>query len=84
MVESAAPHQKPRLSRLVQGSSHRLNAMRTPSTNILGISAFYHDSAARLVDGDIVAAAQEERFTERSTTLAFPSDAVDYCLKKRV
>jgi carbamoyltransferase len=50
--------------------------------NILGISAFYHDSAAALVrDGDIVAAAQEERFTRKKHDNRFPSDAVDYCLK---
>ena len=49
--------------------------------NILGISAFYHDSAAALVrDGDIVAAAQEERFTRRKHDLNFPLHAVDYCL----
>ena len=48
---------------------------------ILGISAFYHDSAAALVeDGDIVAAAQEERFHARSTTPRFPVHAVRYCL----
>ena len=49
--------------------------------NILGISAFYHDSAAALVrDGDIVAAAQEERFTRKKHDHQFPSNAVDYCL----
>ena len=43
------------------------------STCILGISAFYHDSAACLVrDGEIVAAAQEERFTRSNTILVFP------------
>jgi carbamoyltransferase len=48
---------------------------------ILGISAFYHDSAAALViDGDIVAAAQEERFTRRKHDPDFPSRAIDYCL----
>jgi carbamoyltransferase len=51
---------------------------------ILGISAFYHDSAAALVvDGDIVAAAQEERFTRRKHDPAFPSHAVQYCLRER-
>ena len=51
--------------------------------NILGISAFYHDSAACLVqDGDIVAAAQEERFTRRKHDYNFPKHAVDYCLKE--
>src|SRR4051794_18422146 len=50
-------------------------------TNILGISAFYHDSAACLVrDGVIVAAAQEERFTRKKHDPAFPREAVKYCL----
>src|SRR4029079_19642162 len=50
-------------------------------TAILGISAFYHDSAAALiVDGAIVAAAQEERFTRQKYDAAFPSNAVEYCL----
>jgi carbamoyltransferase len=50
-------------------------------TSILGISAFYHDSAAALVvDGRIVAAAQEERFTRKKHDPGFPSQAVDYCL----
>ena len=50
-------------------------------TAILGISAFYHDSAAALVvDGDIVAAAQEERFTRRKHDPDFPANAVAYCL----
>lgn len=50
--------------------------------NILGISAFYHDSAAALVrDGEIIAAAQEERFTRKKHDPGFPHRAVDYCLK---
>jgi carbamoyltransferase len=50
-------------------------------TAILGISAFYHDSAAALlVDGQIVAAAQEERFTRNKHDYRFPSSAVAYCL----
>jgi carbamoyltransferase len=50
-------------------------------TAILGISAFYHDSAAALVvDGRIVAAAQEERFTRRKHDEGFPQHAIDYCL----
>ena len=49
--------------------------------NILGISAYYHDSAACLVqDGVIVAAAQEERFTRKKHDAGFPKHAVDYCL----
>src|SRR3990172_5862377 len=50
--------------------------------DILGISAFYHDSAACLVrDGGIVAAAQEERFTRKKHDFSFPKNAIDYCLK---
>ncbi len=50
--------------------------------NILGISAFYHDSAACLVqDGKIVAAAQEERFTRKKHDAGFPHNAVEFCLK---
>jgi len=49
--------------------------------NILGISAFYHDSAACLVqDGRIVAAAQEERFTRKKHDFSFPINAINYCL----
>jgi carbamoyltransferase len=52
-------------------------------TRILGISAYYHDSAACLVeDGRIVAAAQEERFTRKKHDAVFPSRAVDYCLRE--
>jgi carbamoyltransferase len=48
---------------------------------ILGLSAFYHDSAAALVeDGRIVAAAQEERFTRKKHDSGFPHRAIDYCL----
>ena len=51
--------------------------------NILGISAFYHDSAACLVqDGKIVAAAQEERFSRKKHDHRFPSSAIEYCLKE--
>lgn len=50
-------------------------------TAILGISAYYHDSAAALVvDGQIVAAAQEERFTRKKHDHRFPTEAIDYCL----
>ena len=53
----------------------------TPSY-VLGISAFYHDSAACLLaDGDIVAAAQEERFTRKKGDADFPHQAVAYCLR---
>ena len=51
-------------------------------TAILGISAFYHDSAAALVvDGQIVAAAQEERFTRKKHDYDFPIHAIEYCLE---
>jgi len=51
--------------------------------NILGISAFYHDSAACLVrDGEIVAAAQEERFTRKKHDFNFPFNAIRYCLQE--
>ncbi|MBE9035772.1 carbamoyltransferase family protein [aff. Roholtiella sp. LEGE 12411] len=50
---------------------------------ILGISAYYHDSAAALVvDGDIVAAAQEERFSRKKHDARFPKSAIAYCLKQ--
>ncbi|MEN6318458.1 MAG: carbamoyltransferase [Syntrophaceae bacterium] len=50
---------------------------------ILGISAYYHDSAAALlIDGEIIAAAQEERFTREKHTSAFPFQAVKYCLQQ--
>ena len=53
------------------------------ATHILGISAFYHDSAACLVrDGEIVAAAQEERFTRVKHDPDFPAHAVSYCLRE--
>jgi carbamoyltransferase len=49
---------------------------------ILGISAFYHDSAACLLrDGEIVAAAQEERFTRKKGDASFPERAIEYCLR---
>jgi len=51
--------------------------------HILGISAYYHDSAAALItDGEIVAAAQEERFTRKKHDHNFPSHAVNYCLQE--
>lgn len=52
-------------------------------TAILGISAFFHDSAAALVvDGKIVAAAQEERFTRKKHDESFPLQAIEYCLRE--
>ena len=52
-------------------------------TDILGISAFYHDSAACLVrDGMILAAVQEERFTRKKQDAGFPGNAIRYCLRE--
>jgi carbamoyltransferase len=57
--------------------------MMANGTNILGVSAYYHDSAACLVrDGEIVAAAQEERFTRKKHDAGFPRNAVEYCLRE--
>jgi carbamoyltransferase len=54
----------------------------SPPNNILGISAFYHDSAACLLrDGEIVAAAQEERFTRQKGDASLPEHAIEYCLQ---
>ena len=51
--------------------------------SILGISAYYHDSAAALIiDGEIIAAAQEERFTRKKHDAAYPTNAIDYCLSE--
>jgi carbamoyltransferase len=53
------------------------------STHVLGISAFYHDSAAALIrDGEIVAAAQEERFSRQKGDARFPRRAIEYCLRE--
>jgi len=53
------------------------------ATYILGISAYYHDSAAALIcDGEIIAAAHEERFTRKKQDAGFPSKAVEYCLSE--
>jgi carbamoyltransferase len=50
---------------------------------VLGISAFYHDSAAALIrDGEIVAAAQEERFTRKKHDARFPENAIRYCMQE--
>ncbi|OGO19276.1 MAG: hypothetical protein A2Z15_01890, partial [Chloroflexi bacterium RBG_16_50_11] len=50
---------------------------------ILGISAFYHDSAAAIVrDGEIIAAAQEERFSRKKHDPRFPRHAINYCLEE--
>ncbi len=48
---------------------------------LLGLSAFYHDSAAALIeDGRIIAAAQEERFSRKKHDAGFPAQAIQYCL----
>ena len=53
------------------------------TTHILGISAYYHDSAAALVsEGTIIAAAQEERFTRKKHDASFPKNAIEYCLEE--
>ena len=52
-------------------------------TSVLGISAFYHDSAAAIiVDGEIIAAAQEERFTRKKHDASYPKNAIDYVLEE--
>ena len=54
-------------------------------TSILGISAFYHDSAAALIiDGKIIAAAQEERFTRKKHDPAYPFNAIQYVLSEGI
>jgi carbamoyltransferase len=59
-----------------------INETKSP-TSILGISAYYHDSAACLVrDGKVVAAAQEERFTRKKHDSGFPTKAIRYCLQE--
>ena len=63
-------------------SAGAMSSIEKTSASILGISAFYHDSAAALlVGGEIVAAAQEERFTRIKHDAAFPQNAADYCLR---
>ncbi|MBO9202356.1 MULTISPECIES: carbamoyltransferase family protein [Niastella] len=60
---------------------NKMSEKAAPKT-ILGISAFYHDSAAAIIeDGNIIAAAQEERFTRKKHDAAFPSNAVKFCLE---
>ena len=57
-------------------------AVVTKATNILGISAYYHDSAAALLkDGELVAAAQQERFSRKKHDERFPAEAIRYCLE---
>src|SRR5205814_9149826 len=63
-------------------SSEPRSRVYTPGmAGLLGISAFYHDSAAALLrDGELVGAAQEERFTRRKFDRRFPVNAIRYCL----
>ena len=57
--------------------------MPTSSVNVLGLSCFYHDSAAALLrDGQVVAAAQEERFTRKKHDSDFPAHAIRYVLRE--
>jgi carbamoyltransferase len=64
-------------------SSRGTVARVSKPTNILGISAFYHDSAAALVrDGEVIAAGSEERFTRKKGDSDFPRRAVEYCLRE--
>ena len=61
----------------LRGSAFHLHAVLKPAVRVLGLSAFYHDSAAALVeDGRIVAAAQEERFTRKKFDADFPKRAL--------
>ena len=69
---------KPRVKVVLNG-----NQKADTLTAILGISAFYHDSAAAiLVDGELIAAAQEERFTRIKHDASFPALAIQYCLEE--
>src|SRR3954467_2773520 len=61
----------------------QLNTQKAKPSIILGLSAYYHDSASCILrDGDIIAAAQEERFTRKKHDASFPKAAVAYCLKE--
>ena len=62
-------------------SFHIRNFLKHKPLHILGLSAYYHDSAAVLIqNSDIIAAAQEERFTRRKHDAQFPANAIEYCL----
>ena len=59
-----------------------MDSKTTTKKRILGISAYYHDSAAALIiDGEIISAVQEERFTRKKHDPSFPKEALKYCLK---
>src|SRR5436309_5365593 len=67
----------------MSSGSELIKSTPEAQVNILGLSAFYHDSAACLVsDGKIIAAAQEERFTRKKHDAGFPKGAVEYCLRE--
>src|SRR5258705_2408897 len=67
----------------MSSATERKDSTPNAEVNILGISAFYHDSAACLVrNGKVIAAAQEERFTRKKHDAEFPKHAVDYCLRE--
>src|SRR6516165_6359310 len=69
---------------LVKGSAVApfITRCSRPPMRVLGISAFYHDSAAALIeDNRIIAAAQEERFTRKKFDANYPRHAIEYCLK---
>ena len=69
--------------RLTNGFVMSENKEKDSRGAILGLSAYYHDSAAALmVNGELVAAAQEERFTRKKHDPGFPGSAIDYCLKE--
>ena len=58
-------------------------AFKNKNLTVLGISSFYHDSAAAIIkDGEIIAAAQEERFTRKKHDAGFPANAIKYCLEE--
>src|SRR5262249_5188297 len=64
-------------------SVHLHTVLAVERMRVIGISAFYHDSAAALVEDDhIMAAAQEERFTRKKHDSSFPQNAIAYCLQE--
>ena len=69
------------MSRLTTPESATPRAATSAKSYVLGISAFYHDSAAALLrDGELIAAAQEERFTRKKHDASYPSNAIAWCL----
>ena len=71
------------LAKAIPHSKENMTKPNGKLTSILGVSAYYHDSAACLVqNGQIVAAAQEERFTRKKHDAGFPSHAVEFCLRQ--